>query len=45
MTTEEWFWKAFKATGSPELFLIYNVQSKKRISQRCDEQEKRSTGL
>lgn len=45
MTTEEWFWKAFKATGSPELYLAYNVQTQKKNIKKCDEQEKRNTGL
>jgi hypothetical protein len=29
MSTEDYFWKAFEATGSPQLYLMYRKQSKK----------------
>lgn len=44
MTTEDWFWKAFEATGSPEAYLLFNSQRKNKKNNN-DERVKRNTSL
>ena len=44
MSSEEYFWKAFEATGSPQVYLLYNSQ-KKRIRLNNDERVKRNAGI
>lgn len=43
MSSEDYFWKAFEATGSPQIFLLYN--QKKKMRPDNDEREKRNTGF
>ena len=43
MSTEDYFWKAFEATGSPQLYMIYTNKKKNRNND--DEWAKRNANL
>lgn len=43
MSAEDYFWKAFEATGSPQLYVMY--KTKNRIKSNDDERDKRNAGL
>lgn len=45
MSTEDWFWKAFEATGSPQLYLLYHSHKKNRMNNNNNERDKRNAGL
>lgn len=38
----DYFWKAFEATGSPELYLLYRHNNKEKNN---DERDKRRAGI
>lgn len=42
MSMPDYFWKAFEATGSPELYLLYRQNNKATIN---NERDKRQAGL
>ena len=44
MSSEEYFWKAFEATGSPQVYLLYNSQ-KNKMQLNNNEREKRNAGF
>ncbi len=44
MSSEDYFWKAFEATGSPQVYMLYNSQ-KNRIQLNNNERENRNTGF
>ncbi len=43
MSTEDYFWKAFEATGSPQLYMMYKKQN--RIKANGNEWDKRNANL
>lgn len=45
MSSEDYFWKAFKATGSPQIYLLYSSYKKNQIKHNNDERRKRNAGL
>ncbi|MFA6807781.1 MAG: hypothetical protein WCR27_04215 [Eubacteriales bacterium] len=43
MNSKDWFWKAFEATGSPQVYLLCNSQKQK--NNKNDDQDKRNATL
>lgn len=43
MSVDDYFWKAFKATGSPQLYMMYT--NKNRMKTSDDERDKRNANL
>jgi len=43
VSLDDYFWKAFEATGSPQLYMMY--KSKKKTKSSNDEWDKRNANL
>ncbi len=43
MSVDDYFWKAFEATGSPQLYMMY--KHKNNMKSNGDERDKRNANL